>query len=226
MMGLELMIIISHNNLIIIQGLENMIDTIQEHANLIFSEMMTHTVLFTHPNPKTIVLVGDNIDPILDEVLKHANILEIYYSKPKKEQKENSRVIFNTNLSLLKANSIDIIINASEFNLNQTKHCFELLHKDGILIQQSVSPFVTNPLKLHFDALHQIGFSDIQLLSFPQPNYDTGWRSILMSLKHGMFKRLREKIIFNKSFQTMYYNFDVHKASIALPEFIRNINLF
>ncbi len=203
-----------------------MAESIEKHADLIFPEMMVHPVLFTHPNPKKIVLLGDNTDPILHEVLKHTNLIEIYHIEPIREPKPNNKLIFNTELNLLKANSIDIIINASDHNPTITKQLFDLLHKDGILIQQSVSPFAINPLKSFTHALHQTGFSDVQLLSFPQPNFPTGWRAILMALKHGMFKRLREKIIFNKPFKTAYYNFDVHKAATVLPEFIRDSNLF
>lgn len=203
-----------------------MTETIEEHADLIFSEMMAHPVLFTHPNPKKIILLGDHTHLILHEVLKHSNILEVHPIETRPDQEENSKLIFNTELSSLKANSIDIIINASDLNLNKTKQLFNLLHKDGILLQQSVSPFAINPLKSLTHVLHQTGFSDVQLLSFPQPNYETGWRSILMALKYGMFKRLREKVIFNKPFKTAYYNFDVHKAATVLPEFIRDSNLF
>lgn len=204
----------------------NMTETIEEHADLIFSEMMAHPVLFTHPNPKKIILLGDKTHLILREALKHSNLTEVHLIETKADQEENSKLVFNTELSSLKPSSIDIIINASDLNLSKTKHLFDLLHKDGILIQQSVSPFTINPLKSLTHALHQTGFSDVQLLSFPQPNYETGWRSVLMALKHGMFKRLREKIIYNKSFKTAYYNYDVHKASVVLPEFIRDINLF
>ncbi len=203
-----------------------MTETIEKHADLIFSEMMVHPVLFTHANPKKIVLLGNNIHLILHEVLKHTHLLEVHHIESQIDQYTNNKLVFHTELSSLKANSIDIIINASDLNLNITKQLFDLLHKDGILIQQSVSPFAINPLKSFTHALHQTGFSDVQLLSFPQPNYETGWRSILMALKHGMFRRLREKIIFNKPFKTAYYNFDVHKAATVLPEFMRDSNLF
>jgi|SRR5580700_2106690 spermidine synthase len=201
-----------------------MTETTEKHVELIFPEMMAHPVLFTHPNPKKIVLLGDDTHLILHEVLKHTNILEIHDIEPSSDRYIDNKLVFSSELSSLKADSIDIIINAGDFNI--TKQLFDLLQKDGILIQQSVSPFVINPLKSSIHTLHQTGFSDVQLLSFPQPNYRTGWRAILMALKHGMFRRLREKIIFNKPFKTAYYNFDVHKAATVLPEFIRDSNLF
>jgi len=201
-----------------------MTEIIEKDTDLIFFEMMAHPVLFTHQNPKKIVLLGDNTHLILPEVLKHSNIVEIHEIAPRSGQYVDNKLVFHTELSSLKADSVDIIINASDLDI--TQQLFGLLHKDGILIQQSVSPFAINPLKSSIHALHQTGFSDVQLLSFPQPNYSTGWRSILMALKHGMFKRLREKIIYNKPFKTAYYNYDMHKAATVLPEFIRDSNLF
>ena len=112
------------------------------------------------------------------------------------------------------------------FDPEQAKQHFELLHQDGILMQQTVSPFAIDPLKSHICALRDMGFSDLQLLSFSQPHAANGERSIIMALKNGMFRRIREKIIFNKPFKTEYYNFDVHKAAAALPEFIRESNIF
>lgn len=203
-----------------------MTEITEEHIDdLIFSEMMVHPVLFTHPNPKKILFLGDH-HLILREILKHNNVIEIHHNDATNNQISNQKFIFNTDISSLISGSFDVIINASDFYSYPTKQYFDLLNKNGILIQQSVSPFATHELKAFTYALRQIGFNDVQLLSFPQPNYSTGWRSILMALKHGMFKRLREKIIYNRSFKTAYYNFDIHKAATVLPEFIKNSNLF
>ncbi len=197
-----------------------------ETLDFIFPEMMAHPALFTHPDPKRIVVLGDHNHLILKEVLKHTNIAEVYHTESKVEQKKGINIIFEVKLVSLKANSIDIIINATDVDPQKTKHFYEILNNDGILIQQSVSPFAINPLKSLTHVMHQTGFSDLQLLSFPQPHYATGWQSIVMALKQGMFKRLREKVIFNKPFKTDYYNFDVHKAATVLPEFIRDSKLF
>ena len=43
-----------------------------------------------------------------------------------------------------------------------------------------------------------------------------------MATKRAAFKRVREKEIFNRPFTTRYYNYDVHKAALVLPEFMRS----
>jgi len=49
----------------------------------------------------------------------------------------------------------------------------------------------------------------------------SGSRTAIMAIKTGTFKRIREKDIYNKPFATKFYNFDMHKAALALPEFVR-----
>lgn len=205
--------------------------TMVEHAHTIFPEMMTHPVLFTHSHPKTMMILGDDDQHILREVLKHSNVLKIHHEQPNNDPLNDKRVHFYEKTSAtwftaLNPHAIDIIINATDPNQGEIKGLFDLLNHDGILIQQSVSPFEMNPLKSLITLLRQTGFSDLQLLNFPQPNYATGWRSIVMALKNGIFKRLREKVIYNKPFKTHYYNFDVHKAAAVLPEFMRHDKLF
>ncbi|HEX2549258.1 MAG TPA: polyamine aminopropyltransferase, partial [Gammaproteobacteria bacterium] len=101
------------------------------------------------------------------------------------------------------------------------KNYYPLLQTNGILIQKSVSPFEIATLQHLIQDLKSVGFTECQILNFPQPSLDSGWRTAVMAMKQGVFKRLREKNIFNKTFKTHYYNFDVHQASLVLPEFMR-----
>lgn len=200
-----------------------MSNTTPEHAFIIFPEMMSHPVLFTHPNPKKIAIFGDNDNRIVQEVLKHGNVYEIYHQN-KLKPVQDTRIILSAAENIDK-NTLDVIINATEATDSMLHNCFQLLHKDGILIQQSESPFDLQQLKTLREQLQNTGFKDLQILCFPQPDFNTGWRTAFMALKHGIFKRVREKIVFNKPFKTQYYNFDIHKAATVLPEFMRN-NIF
>ena len=88
-------------------------------------------------------------------------------------------------------------------------------------MQQSESLFDEKKLQSLTKHLKAIGFCDLQILHFPQPDYASGWRSAVMALKNGIFNRVREKSVFNKSFETRFYNFGMHNAAIALPEFMK-----
>lgn len=200
-----------------------------EQAHSIFPEMMSHPVLFAHHHPKKVAIVGDEDHRILQEVLKHNHINEIHHAS-KHPSENNTRIITHTDSDFswtkqLEPN-LDVIIHAAESSSPLLQIYFHLLNKDGILIQQSESPFQYDKLKSSMKLLQNTGFSDLQILSFPQPHFSSGWRSAIMAIKQGIFKRIREKMIFNKPFKTHYYNFDIHKAATVLPEFMRDDTLF
>jgi spermidine synthase len=190
--------------------------------DVIFSEMMSHPVLFSHHNPKTVSIIDDENDAILCEVLKHTRLMEIQLIKKNnhKNAYQDPRIKSYDSAHGIPSSS-DIIITLSESTPELLSHYFNQLTQYGILIQVSASPFDIQPLKTLVMQLKNTGFCDIQTLHFPQPTYPSGWRLAMLALKQGVFKRVREKDIFNKSFKTHYYNFDIHCASLVLPEFMR-----
>ena len=198
-----------------------MSDALHEYTDIIFPEMMSHPALFIHPNPKKIAIFGDTDNRILLEVLKHHSLVEIQHEHP---TISDPRIISSTKKN--QKDTFDVIINAANADNKMLAHFFKQLNTDGILIQASVSPFQIAQLKIAASQLQTIGFSDLQFLNFPQPDFASGWRTIILALKQGIFKRLREKVVFNKSFKTQYYNFDIHKAASALPEFMRHNDIF
>lgn len=171
----------------------------------IYLEMMTHPGLFTHPAPSDMAILGPDAEAIKKEAQKHTGI----------------RVLTPDSLHEMKPHSLDLIISTLPITDTFLQNAYDALHHDGILIQRSDSLFHLSTLKALRKALLEAHFSDIQLMHFPNPSFETGWRSAFMTIKTGNFKRVREKDIFNKPFQTQYYNFDVHQASLVLPEFLK-----
>lgn len=198
------------------------------YDKIIFREMMSHPVLFSHQAPKKIAIIGDEDDSILHEVLKHASLHEVLHIKKNhsflQEYDKKVKFIFdepNLWISKLVPNSYDIIISLVEPAGDYLRSYYTILNKKGILLQQSDSPFQINTLKTLAQNLQTAGFHDLKMIKFPQPSYLTGWRSALMAVKQGNFMRVKEKEIYNKLFKTEYYNFDMHHAATALPEFLR-----
>jgi spermidine synthase len=203
-----------------------MSDSLCASDSAIFSEMMSHPALFTHPHPKKLVIISEADNNILPEVLKHANVRDIALVTPGNpslslDQHNVTLYSIESNwINDIAPNSIDIVINASS-NITLLPKFHRILHEEGILIQQSASPLQLVILKSLIDQLRTAGFYNPQILNFPQPSFSSGWRSALMVAKSGNFRRIREKIVFNKTFKTYYYNLDTHKASLVLPEFMR-----
>ena len=100
--------------------------------------------------------------------------------------------------------------------------CYKALKPSGILVQQSESPLAhLDLIKAMRAAMRTAAFHAVKTLTFPQPLYPTGWWSCTMARKGADLSGFRERGAATKQFATRYYNADIHKAALALPEFMR-----
>jgi len=161
----------------------------------IFREMITHPAFFTHPHPKKILLIEDEQNAVLPEVLKHALLTHIFYAAntpPEYHEKIQWLSPQSDWLTTLAPASIDIIINSLGLPENTL---YPLLHSNGIMISLSDSFFNLPALKTKVAYLKTLGFNELQLIHFPQPLFETGWRAAFMAIKDGTFRRIKEKMI-------------------------------
>jgi spermidine synthase len=216
---------------------------ISEHDSFLYHEMMAHPALFTHPHPQSVAILGPHYG-ILQEVLKHPHVKQVHCISDHVELEEaiqhhfpalmeaqsDPRVQYHVRdtkawLKECQNESFDILIQNQAILAglpDSYQDFFARLRKEGILIEPCQISLLESPvLKPLFQTLELAGFHDWQMLHFPQPSYSAGWRTAMMAIKHQTIKRIREKDIFNRNFSTRYYNFDTHKAALALPEFMR-----
>jgi spermidine synthase len=202
-----------------------------EYDSFIHHEMLAHPAIFTHQQAAYVAIINSTHEGIATEVLKHSNIREIWQVSASQPQTTatDSRLHYFVGSATdwrkeCQPRSVDIIIlpeNPAAISADIYKEYFNLLRDDGILIQQGESFFAPDDVKSMRNLLQNAGFDDIQVLHFPQPSFPSGWRAAMMAIKVGTFKPVREKDVFNKPFVTRYYNFDVHKAALVIPEFMR-----
>lgn len=222
---------------------------VSERDNFLYHEMMTHPVLYTHPNPKSVWIIGGGDCGSLREVLKHPEVesavqIEIdervtrlaeQYFPELCESNDDPRaqLLFIDGIQWVKdaaEASVDVIIVDSTdpvgpaeglFNEAFYRECLRCLRPDGILVQQSESPLFHMPL---IESMHKTmraaGFSNTRTLFFPQFIYPSGWWSATLAGK-GDLTRFREDATRAKPFATRYYNADIHRAAFAAPEFFR-----
>lgn len=176
--------------------------------HIIYQEMMSHAIIFSHPQPKNIAIIGDEHQEILQEVAKHPDITCTHHTS------KNS-------ITHVQPESLDILIISEPASPDYFENFFKILNSEGILIQKATSPFEIAELKSLQQHFIRCKFTDIHFLSFPQPQFPSGWITAIIAKKNDRFRRIRERDIFNKPFSTQYYNFDIHKASLVLPEFMR-----
>ncbi|MGR8929492.1 MAG: polyamine aminopropyltransferase [Gammaproteobacteria bacterium] len=232
-------------NLMVIDGC-TMVST---RDNFFYHEIMSHPALFAHPDPKRVWIIGGGDCGTLREVLKHPNVehavqididervtrlSEIYFPELCESNNDpRADLKFIDGIKWVKdaaPNSVDIIIVDSTdpvgpaeglFCADFYKDCFNALTENGIVVQQSESALLhMKILKEMRDEMQAGGFSNMQTLFFPQCIYPSGWWSATMAGKN-QFADFREQDAKNKRFDTVYYNHDIHKASLAVPEFFK-----
>ena len=218
--------------------------------NFLYHEMMSHPALFTHARAKRVVIIGGGDCGTLREVLKHEEVehavqveidervtrlAEKYFPELCESNNDpRAELLFIDGIKYMaehEPESLDLIIVDSTdpvgpaeglFGADFYATCYKALRPSGILVQQSESPLVhLDLIKTMRTAMRVADFNAVKTLTFPQPLYPTGWWSCTMARKGADLSGFRERGASTKQFDTRYYNVDMHKAALALPEFMR-----
>jgi len=215
--------------------------------NFFYHEMMAHAPLFTHADPKDVVIIGGGDCGTLREVLRHPGVrtavqcdideqvtrmAEKYFPELCESNGDpRATVMFDDGIAFMKnaaPESIDVIIVDSTdpvgpaeglFNKAFYETCLRALRPGGLLVQQSESPLALMQLILDMrKAMTEAGFVSYRTLPFPQPCYPTGWWSCTIASKEKRdLTQFRKADAATKSFDTQYYTADVHQGALAMP---------
>ena len=220
--------------------------------NFLYHEMMSHPALFTHADPKRVVIIGGGDCGTLREVLRHPGVVratqcdideqvtrmaEKYFPELCESNGDpRAELLFDDGIAYMancEPGSVDIVIVDSTdpvgpaeglFNEAFYASCAKAMRPGGILVQQSESPLVhLSLIKAMRHHMAAAGFAHCRTLPFPQPCYPTGWWSCTLARKGGELSGFRERGAQSKSFPTRYYNVDIHRAALAAPEFMREL---
>ncbi|OGT22066.1 MAG: spermidine synthase [Gammaproteobacteria bacterium RBG_16_57_12] len=223
---------------------------VSTRENFFYHEMIAHPVLFTHPRPRRVLIIGGGDCGTLREVLKHPGVelaqqvdidegvtraAEQYFPELCASNNDpRAELYFEDGIKWAAeadAGFYDIIIvdgtdpvgpGEGLFNEAFYRSCVRALGKDGLLVQQTESPLYH--MKLLNDvrlAMKSAGFTGVHTLTFPQPIYPSGWWTATIATRSGAITGGREQDILKKPFETVYYNLDMHRAALAQPEFMK-----
>lgn len=181
--------------------------------NFLYHEMMSHPALFTHANPRDVVIIGGGDCGTLREVLRHPGVAravqcDIDEQVTRMSEKHfpelcesngdaRATLMFDDGVAYMancEPGSLDIVIVDSTdpvgpaeglFNKAFYASSFRALREDGILVQQSESPLALLELIREMRGeMAKAGFASFKTLPFPQPCYPTGWWSCTLARKH------------------------------------------
>lgn len=221
--------------------------------NFLYHEMMSHVPLFSHEQPKKVVIIGGGDCGVLKEVLKHPGVEAVWqidideavtrasekYFPELCESNNDPRahLLWQDGIKWIKEapkGSIDVLIIDSTdpvgpaeglFAVDFYKDCNRALGANGILVQQSESPlFHSNSIiKKIHQDLAEAGFNSSHTFPFPQPIYPSGWWSCTLGKKQGEATQFRKDAAHNMEFETDYYSADIHQGALSLPPFMKKI---
>ncbi|WPC41306.1 polyamine aminopropyltransferase [Clostridium sp. JS66] len=214
----------------------------------VYHEMIAHIPLFTHPNPKKVLVVGGGDGGAIREVLKHPSVEKAVLCEIDKEViNECKRFLPEISCALDDArceifvgdgikyvhehkNEFDVIIvdstdpfGAAEglFGGSFYKEIYDCLTEDGIFIAQTETPFYLPEVvqRVYNDA--NAVFPITKLFMAGIPTYPSGfWSFTVGSKKHDP-----ETVDLSNSIDidTKYYTKKLHKACFVLPKFVEDL---
>ncbi|NPA62587.1 MAG: spermidine synthase [Methanococci archaeon] len=213
-----------------------------ERDEFIYHELISHIPLFTHPNPKRVLVIGGGDGGTVREVVKHDSVEVVDFVELdekvieacKKYMPKLSCEIENEKVNVLITDGIKyvaetenkydvIIVDCPDpvgpakglFEKEFYKNVFKCLNDDGIMVQQSESPLYNLDLIQNIcKYLKEAGFEIIRPYTYPMPTYPSGfWSFTLASKKHDPLKTDEKKIKEKlKDIKTKYYDEEVHKG--------------
>lgn len=218
--------------------------------NFIYHEMMSHPVLFSHPEPKRVIIIGGGDCGTLQQVLRHdvvqqawqieidervTRLSEQYFPElcadnadPRAELKFIDGIKWVADQADA---SVDVIIIDSTdpigpaeglFSETFYRQCHRILGSGGYIVQQSESPLIHQTLLGQMrQAMSKAGFHDIASLTFPQAVYPSGWWSATLACKDQPVQFARQGQCEAKAFETTYYNAEIHQAAFAATESLK-----
>ena len=219
-----------------------------QRDNFIYHEMISHTALFSHPDPKRVLIIGGGDCGTLREVLKHPGVEQVQQIDIDEQVTRLSETYFpelcdsndDPRAELMFIDGIQwvkdaqdasydlIIVDSTDpvgpaeglFSKPFFEQCFRVLDKNGMLIQQSESPlYHMHLLKDMYKVMRGGGFVDTKTFFFPQCSYPSGWWTTTLTCKDALIDGFRVEDAQNKSFSTQYYNAGIHRGAMAAPEF-------
>ncbi|NIA23922.1 MAG: polyamine aminopropyltransferase [Proteobacteria bacterium] len=215
----------------------------------IYHEMITHVPLFSHENPENVLLIGGGDGGAVREVLKHNSVRSVELVEIDKMVVDASKEFFpqvsvgfsdkrfklhiEDGIKFVKESKdkYDVVIVDSTdpigpavglYQRDFYKNIYDILNDDGILVVQGESPYYTDTKKAFVNLNRELKavFPFTRPYFAFIPTYPSGMWSLAYARKDG--KEIKGPIR-KKDFDTKYYNEEIHKASFAHPEFVKEL---
>jgi len=220
-----------------------------EKDEFIYHDMITHVPLFTHPNPKNVLIIGGGDGGTAREVLRHKSVQHVdmveidpvVLDAAREWLPQTSCEFNNPKLKLHVADGVDFvkkatmkydvcIVDSSDpigpatplFNIDFYRDVFNCLTDDGIVVSQCESPYYHNEMqKTMLGILSQL-FPKTHLYGYTNLSYPGGyWGFSFASKKLCPFADFDAKRTEGWDFQ--YYHAGLQFGAFQIPSFLKKL---
>lgn len=214
----------------------------------VYHEMVAHPALFTHPNPKHVLVVGGGDGGVIREIMKHPSVEKavlveidgkvIEYSKKYLPniagELDNPRVEVIVNdgyMHILNSkNKYDVImVDSTEpvgpaaplFERGFYQGIYEALKEDGLFVAQTDNPWFKADLIQQVNRDVKEIFPIVRVYGANIPTYPSGlWTFTMGSKVHDPLQVDANSI---PEIDTKYYSPRLHHAAFVLPKFVEDL---
>jgi len=227
--------------------LDGMVMTSQRDE-FVYHEMVAHVPLFTHPNPKNVLVVGGGDGGVIREVLKHPSVEKATLAEIDGKVIEYSKVYLPEIAGDLDDPRVEVKVGDGFMHIAQSENEYDVimvdstepvgpavnlftkgfyagiskaLKEDGIFVAQCDNPWFKADLIRQVQSDVKEIFPITRLYTANIPTYPSGlWCFTIGSKKHDPLAV--EDARFHE-IETKYYTKELHKASFALPKFVQDL---
>ncbi|MEB3101865.1 polyamine aminopropyltransferase [Ferviditalea candida] len=214
----------------------------------VYHEMVTHPALFTHPNPKHVLVVGGGDGGAIREVLKHPEVEKAVLVDIDGKVIEYSRKFLPEIAGMLDDPRVEVRVNDGYMHIHEHKNTydvvmvdstepvgpavqlfergfyqaiFEALKEDGIFVAQTDNPWFKADLIRKVQKDVKEIFPVTRLYQANIPTYPSGlWTFTMGSKKYDPLQVDETRI---PELDTKYYSPSIHKAAFVLPKFVEEL---
>ncbi|KGA96049.1 spermidine synthase [Alkalihalobacillus alcalophilus ATCC 27647 = CGMCC 1.3604] len=219
-----------------------------EKDEFVYHEMVAHVPLFTHPNPKHVLVVGGGDGGVIREVLKHPSVEKATLVEIDGKVIEYSKKYLPSIAGALDDSRVDVQVGDGFMHIAEAENAYDVimvdstepvgpavklfekgfyvgiakaLKEDGIFVAQTDNPwFHQHLIKQVYNDVKEI-FPITNLYTANIPTYPSGlWTFTIGSKKHDPLQVSEERF---HEIETKYYTKELHKAAFALPKFVADL---
>jgi spermidine synthase len=214
----------------------------------VYHEMVAHPALFTHPNPKHVLVVGGGDGGVIREILKHPSVEKAVLVDIDGKVIEYSKKYLPSIACGLEDPRVEVIVNDGYMHIHDHKNAYDVimvdstepvgpavelfskgfyqgiyesLKEDGIFIAQTDNPWFKADLIQSVNRDVREIFPIVRVYCANIPTYPSGlWTFTMGSKKYDPLEVDETKI---PEIESKYYTPRLHKAAFVLPRFVEDL---